>query len=78
MHVIDELGIRTLDDWESQWDKPGSFILDEYGERITPFEMRDIITKRKWHNGTKRHNVDGRFCIGNGPGTYDYIVGDFS
>jgi len=25
-----------------------------------------------------RHRVDGRHCIGHGPGTYDYIVGEFS
>jgi hypothetical protein len=25
-----------------------------------------------------RHKVDGRHCIGHGPGTYDYIVGEFS
>ena len=25
-----------------------------------------------------RHKVDGKHCIGHGPGTYDYITGEFS
>lgn len=29
-------------------------------------------------NGLLRHVVDGRHCIGNGEGTWDYIVGEFS
>lgn len=29
-------------------------------------------------NGLVAHNVDGRHCIRNGEGTYDYMVGDFS
>ena len=29
-------------------------------------------------NNLARHHVDGQHCIGNGPGTWDYIVGEFS
>ena len=29
-------------------------------------------------NNLLRHKVDGRFCIGNGEGTYDYMIGEFS
>ena len=29
-------------------------------------------------NGLLRHLVDGRHCVGNGRGTYDYLVGEFS
>lgn len=29
-------------------------------------------------NGLLRHRVDGRHCIGQGEGTYDYITGEFS
>ena len=25
-----------------------------------------------------RHRIDGRHCVGHGPGTYDYIAGEFS
>lgn len=28
--------------------------------------------------GLLRHKVDGRHCVGNGKGTYDYIAGEFS
>ena len=28
--------------------------------------------------GLARHKVDGRLCVGHGPGPYDYIVGEFS
>lgn len=29
-------------------------------------------------NNLLRHRVDGRFCIGHGDGTFDYIIGEFS
>lgn len=25
-----------------------------------------------------RHRIDGRYCVGHGDGTYDYMLGDFS
>jgi len=28
-------------------------------------------------NGLLRHQVDGRFCVGNGEGTWDLLPGDF-
>jgi len=49
LHVIPESGINDLRDWELLWQKPGSFILDEYGRRITLIEMHSIITDRSWH-----------------------------
>ena len=32
----------------------------------------------KGPNGLVRHKIDGGHCIGHGPGTWDYIIGDFS
>jgi len=29
-------------------------------------------------NGLARHRIDGRYCIGHGEGTWDYLVGEFS
>lgn len=29
-------------------------------------------------NNLLRHQIDGRHCVGHGPGTYDYIMGVFS
>ena len=28
-------------------------------------------------NNLLRHKIDNRHCVGHGPGTYDYITGDF-
>jgi hypothetical protein len=41
-------GIHTLEDWEKVWAIPGSYIENEYGEKVIPKEMLDIITKRSW------------------------------
>ena len=29
-------------------------------------------------NNLLRHKIDGRFCIGHGEGTWDYLIGEFS
>lgn len=44
LHVIPEDGINSLADWEARW--PTGVIENEYGETITPEEMRKIITER--------------------------------
>lgn len=78
LRVYPEDSINTLDDWRQLWSVSGAFIRNEYGERIPTDQMEEIITNRKW-NGLppNRHDVDGRHCVGHGPGTWDYIVGDF-
>lgn len=52
LHVIPEDNINSLDDWCALWSKPGAFIRNEYGERISISQMSDIITNRsrdaKW------------------------------
>jgi hypothetical protein len=105
LHVIPEDGIRTLDDWRRLWSAPGSYIRDEYGNRLPPDEMLRRITERQnprgWDDGprwacygseTESHEVNhsqrgpngllrrgiGRYCIGHGDGTWDYMVGEFS
>jgi hypothetical protein len=83
-----------LDGWRERWNRPGSAIVDEYGEVVTPEEMERRVTDRWWHrrgdfdyasnsavmgpNGLARHRIDGRFCIGHGEGTWDLLVGEFS
>ena len=37
---------HTLAGWQELWDKPGTVIEDEYGERLTPAEMRERIVNR--------------------------------
>ncbi len=92
LHVYPEEGINTLEDWVRLFDEPNSRITNEYGDPIWPIEMVDEITVRssQWTeqkmnsnhaepglNGLVRHKVDGVHCVGNGPGTWDYIIGDF-
>ena len=79
LHVIPEDSINTVDDWRELWNKPGAFIRNEYGEIILVHEMERIITERSWRgNPPQHHEQDDYHCIGHGPGTWDYINGDFS
>ena len=79
LHIYPDDNIHTLDDWKSLWYKPGSFIRNEYGEKILIEEMLKTITERSWRGrDPMRHEVDGCYCIGHGPGTYDYLIGEFS
>lgn len=79
LHVMPEDNINTLDDWRELWAKPGAVIRNEYDERIPIDDMERVITKRDF--GARvlmRHDLDGRHCVGHGPGTWDYIAGEFS
>ena len=79
LHVIPDEGIYDLPDWEKLWKKRGSFIVDEYGDRVSKEKMMEIITKREWKGGeqwshdqyTYNHAVPGpnglaRHRLGNG------------
>jgi hypothetical protein len=44
LHVDDET--KSLDDWKKRFDIQGSFIKNEYGEKIEKNEMIDNITNR--------------------------------
>lgn len=48
LHVISEIGVNDLEDWLILWQKPGSYIIDEYGQEISFNEMKSIITERSW------------------------------
>ena len=79
LHVYPEDNIHTLDDWRGLWSMPGAFIRNEEGERIPIADMELIVTVRLWRGELPRRNsIDGRHCIGHGPGTWDYIIGEFS
>lgn len=47
LHVIPELGVNDLKDWEKLWSIPGAIIEDELGSKIFPREMRIRITDRR-------------------------------
>lgn len=79
LHVMPNDNIHTLDDWRELWSQPGAFIRNENGEKVPIADMEHIITKREWRGQPLlRHTIDGVHCIGHGPGTWDYIVGEFS
>lgn len=60
LHVHDE--IKTLDDWRERWNRPGSVIKNEYGEKVPAEEMLSIVTERSrptpngWSNEICRMN----------------------
>jgi hypothetical protein len=88
LHVYPNKGITTLADWIPLFATES--IRDEYGGKVSPTKLIDIITDRSWPgpiepdsdtvpgpNNLLRHKL-GSFCIGHGAGTYDYCIGDFS
>jgi hypothetical protein len=93
LHVMPEAGIHDLDDWLRLFANQGSLIEDEYGKRLTVDAITAIITARSW-NGSRRSGadnnvqrgprgllrspVDGQWCVKDGAGTWDCIVGKFS
>jgi len=81
LHVKPGIGFNStnnLNDIKRLWK--GKPIKDEDGSTISKKEMLSIITERSWNgpNELLRHKIDGTFCIGHGPGTYDYLIGYFS
>ena len=78
LHVYPEKGINNLYDWRKILKETNGKIVNEYGDEKTYDEMIDDITNRSHPRGLQHSLVDGRHCIGNGEGTYDYIIGEFS
>lgn len=48
LHVMPDDNINDLDDWRVLWNASGTFIKNEYGEKVTVANMEDIITNRSW------------------------------
>jgi len=46
LHVHPDEGINSLDDWKRSWKK--GTIKDEYGQKISPKEMSQIVEGRFW------------------------------
>lgn len=51
LHVMPEQGINSLADWERLWGAAGAWIEDEYGDVLTPEQMRRRITDRGGNGG---------------------------
>jgi hypothetical protein len=61
---------------DASWDRFGSgFPFSRY---LNEEHFHRNNNSERGPNFLLRHRVDGRHCIGHGPGTYDYIVGEFS
>lgn len=73
LHVMPEQGIDSLADWQREWAKPGTHIVDEYGRRIPTEDMLSIITERGGHL-VRHKDRHARY----GGRTYDLIKGEFS
>jgi hypothetical protein len=87
LHIIPERGINSLEDWITEWGKPGTKILNEYDEEVLPEDMIKIITTRgpgRWcpeGSELQRHapyHKDNPGTVREGPGSYDLIIGEFS
>jgi hypothetical protein len=72
--------IPTLDLLTPILNHPNVLIFNEYHEFLTPEEMMNIIVNRQAFKDRelRRHDIDGRFCVGHGPGTWDLLQGEFS
>lgn len=71
---------KSLAEWDFLFCLNDALIKDEDGTVISRDRMMEIITERKpWgDHELLRHEIDGQHCVGQGDGTYDLIVGEFS
>lgn len=77
LHVTEN--IRSLDEWISclLWAKnTGGKIVDEYGKEHSLSEFLIVVIQRS--PDSLRHDIDGRHCVGHGPGRWDLLEGEFS
>jgi hypothetical protein len=51
LHVIPDAGINDLPDWQREWSKPGTRIVDEYGDEVPTDQMLGTITELGWTDG---------------------------
>jgi hypothetical protein len=77
MQIVNEYGD------EVPFEEMVSTVTNRKGRKITPEEMQAFCDSQSgWAvpgpYGLARHRVDGRYCIGHGKGTWDYLIGEFS
>lgn len=78
LKVYPDLDINSLYDWKKYLKSENMVIEDEYGDIVSFDDLISAITDRFHPAGLLRYEIDKRFCIGHGNGTYDYMIGDFS
>ena len=85
LHVYPDHGIHTLADWKNFAKKmisEGWRAEDEYYFAHTPDQLWDIVERVGWKRPAdqkfRRHEILDGYCVGNGEGLYDYVIGEFS
>lgn len=85
LRVYPHQGVHTLADWRafaSRLVGEGWRVEDEYGTGYSLDELWGVVERVGWEEkmgrALTRHEVDNTYCIGQGEGLYDYMVGEFS
>ena len=78
VNVHPDRGIETWEAWKDLLTQSKATIINEYDEPVSLDELIYNVENRSHPNGLKRHEVDGRYCVSNGVGTWDCLTGDFS
>lgn len=86
LRVYPDHGVYTLADWRafaSRLVGEGWRVEDEYGTEHTLDNLWRVVEREGWEELNikypfRRHEVDNRYCVGNGEGLYDYMIGEFS
>jgi hypothetical protein len=73
LHVGDDAPDDLLG-WIEKWNEPGTFIVTEYREELSPREMLDIVTG--WMPNGRSHTTVDQSAVD--AGSYDMFRGWFS
>jgi hypothetical protein len=77
---------KMNDGWRIEDEYGDVLSLDVWKEIVTKRRGKGIVAPDWYQRNSAspgpfnlaRHRLDGRYCIGYGEGTYDYMIGDFS
>ena len=72
LHVIPEKGIKNLEDWLGILSSPEVTIHNEYGAKVN---LQELVTTIAERGENPRRST---YCVGHGPGSWDYMEGEFS
>ena len=85
--LLDLILERSNEGWTIQDEYGKTKSIEEFRDTVENRRQsgkgmtQDWLSKNyavKGPNGLARHRLDGRYCLGHGEGTYDYLVGEFS
>lgn len=85
LHIYPYFGVHTLTDWRNlaaRLLREGWRIEDECRTEHSPDDLWRVVERVGWSRNDgeplRRHTVDHIYCVGNGEGLYDYMIGEFS